>query len=863
MGYLPDQTIRDCVAQVERANVTIGELVAGLRGKAPALAAAATSVLGVFLALNDHPEPALLREWLLDLRLSLKLRGWPEHDLMVIMHAIERARHAGPWTTLSEAEQLYQNALAVELERAMSELDALRHPFNHSAKAADIDRLSARIKHIQGEQGKGRPPQNGDRLKGRYELDAPIGRGGFSFVWLALDRKKHEYVAVKILRGELRDDKNIRERFFAGAERMQQEALHNAGVVNVLETSGEDGPYRYFVMEHVRGGTLEQLVTQNPNGARRKAENILLATCELVAQLHARDCLHLDIKPSNILLDDQLRPRLTDFEHVHRIHDASATHQGRPHVSPHYSAPELVSGGAARRASDVFSLARVALFIELGKPLDQSVEASDFIDNQRISTALAAVLRKATNPAAGLRYVDAGSLRDALSGAFSDPGDFDRWIEALVAPGAITLDGIEASKGIFELLCTLKDTAELQHLLEYLGYEPVLFGDDEPLVDAAFDVAKYVHDQREVLYFWYRLLGRGARVGRPAADGSHAAATAAMRLESLVVDAIAPDLLRFLALVVLPGPGAAQLPQSSRAPPREFVAQTLLVLDLAQALPRLVALLATMRPALVSRLQEITGGPLVRLEMDLPLWSIWQTIPEVNPAAYLRERLPAHAHGFLAPAWSDVRMRREGAILLYRHRLGHSPQPLEQLPDSANESLSMLLALMFDDAELRVLAAYFGSVITIHLPGASAPVLAESFVLAVPPELRPPVFALLLQRRPRWTAELLATAEKFGLSEEACRAAELASPSSGWRFGELLFSVVSEGRVGLEQIGVRVKEIVGLMAAPRLRAQAAAEWLMKQGLVDDVFWARLRELVPLRSREFAELEAPGIYWWGG
>lgn len=861
MGYLPAEVIRDCSAQLERANIPMGEAVAGLRSRAPGLAVGLEGNFWpiIFNTLNDHPDPILLCEWLEDQVASLRLRAWPEGDLECLIHAVSRARQSAPWSTLSEAEVLYQGALESELRRAKAELRGLNDPRRSVTAVVDRERVSARLEHLKREQQRGRPPQSGDVLGERYELEELIGRGGFSTVWLALDRPNDDHVAVKILRGELRNDENARERFFAGGARMQREAARNLGVVRVIEPSCHEGPYHYFVMEYVVGGTLDQLVAQNLPGTRAEAEGVLLAICDVVAQLHANGCLHLDIKPSNILLGDRKRPKLTDFEHVHRVQDVAATHQGRPHVSPHYSAPELVAGGAARRESDVFSLARVALSIQLGRALDSSVEASDFLDSQPISIALATVLRKATQRTAELRYSDAGTLRAALVEAFADSRDFDRWIEKVAIPGVIVLSGGKAVRAIAELLLSLRDIEQLRRLLVYLGYDPLIVSEDATLIGAATDIAVEIDQWGDVLKFW-RGIERYRRAAKSAPSDGSCPPPLLSRLKSLILGEVWQDSLeplRFFAMVALSDRGVVSLPQASSVPPLDYVAQTLATLERGGCLSRFASLLVTARPELADRLPDEQVRSLAEQEIPECLWSIWRSIPAVDPSTYLRGRLPPHAHGFLAPRWSDARTRFAGAIALYRNRLTGHPAPFLPLPANSGQALALLLAFMFEDVELRNLAAYLGNGIAAHLCShrASILALADSLVIALTRESLLPFFALLRQRRPRWEAELLDTAEKFGLSMEAYNAARPPRPTTSWCLGEQLLTITANEQVKIEQIGVPIEEVSGDMTAPRVRMHVVADWLFRRGLVDSMLILRLRALAPQHERAISEFTA--------
>src|SRR5262249_47267532 len=130
-------------------------------------------------------------------------------------------------------------------------------------------------------------------------------------VWSADDRTRKEPVAVKVLHAEMARDESRRERFFRGARVMA--TLGHQAVVRVLNPGGDDGGWLYFVMELVPGGDLHLAVLKGTVPPDR-AIPIVLAVGEALAEAHAKDIVHRDVKPANVLLDASGAPRLTDFD---------------------------------------------------------------------------------------------------------------------------------------------------------------------------------------------------------------------------------------------------------------------------------------------------------------------------------------------------------------------------------------------------------------------------------------------------------------------------------------------------------------------------------------------------------------------
>ncbi|MCP4660499.1 MAG: protein kinase, partial [bacterium] len=179
----------------------------------------------------------------------------------------------------------------------------------HETTAVDGEILTLRRRIRDGGQ-----LNAGDFLDdGRFKLIERIGHGGFATVWKAYDRKSRQPVAVKVLHGQYAQDRSRRERFFRGARQMAR--LQHPGVVRVIEEEGEDGGFRFFVMEYVAGGDLREAVLAERLTLEERLR-ILLEVGDVLDFAHRKGVIHRDVKPANILLDGAGRPKLTDFDLV-------------------------------------------------------------------------------------------------------------------------------------------------------------------------------------------------------------------------------------------------------------------------------------------------------------------------------------------------------------------------------------------------------------------------------------------------------------------------------------------------------------------------------------------------------------------
>ncbi|GGZ90559.1 serine/threonine-protein kinase [Streptomyces echinoruber] len=209
----------------------------------------------------------------------------------------------------------------------------------------------------EGESAEAAPGGAARLVAGRYRLEARLGRGGMGVVWRATDLLLGRPVAVKEL---LQDDtlpageaRRQRERTLREARAVAR--LRHPHIV-VVHDVVEDGDRPYLVMELVEGGSLADRVADRGPVDVREAARIGLALLGALRTAHAAGVLHRDVKPSNVLLDDDGRVVLTDFG-VARVEGATTlTERGGFVGSPEYTAPERMSGAGGGPASDLWSL---------------------------------------------------------------------------------------------------------------------------------------------------------------------------------------------------------------------------------------------------------------------------------------------------------------------------------------------------------------------------------------------------------------------------------------------------------------------------------------------------------------------------
>ncbi|MGH7137521.1 MAG: protein kinase domain-containing protein, partial [Pirellulales bacterium] len=216
------------------------------------------------------------------------------------------------------------------------------------------------------------------RVFGEYELQAEIARGGMGVVFKARQTRLNRTVAVKmILAGELADQDDVR-RFLSEAEAAA--GLDHPGIVPVYECGQIDGQH-FFSMGFVEGQSLAALLAAGPLPPRKAAE-LISQVADAVDYAHQRGVIHRDLKPGNILLDQDGHPRVTDFGLAKRVTaDSGLTRTGQALGTPSYMPPEQASGKleAIGRAADVYALGAVLYAALTGRPPFQAATPLDTI----------------------------------------------------------------------------------------------------------------------------------------------------------------------------------------------------------------------------------------------------------------------------------------------------------------------------------------------------------------------------------------------------------------------------------------------------------------------------------------------------
>jgi serine/threonine-protein kinase len=269
----------------------------------------------------------------------------------------------------------------------------------------------------------------GTILNGRYRLDSRVGAGGMSTVYCALDVTLQRQVAIKLMNREVASDSDQLERFRREARAVAQ--LSHPHIVGVID-AGEDEGRPYIVFEYVEGETLKERIQRIGRLPIAEAVAYAIEIARALGVAHARHIVHRDVKPQNVLIDEEGSAKVTDFGIARTLDEEGLTADGRVLGTTDYVSPEQALGQRVTGQSDLYSLGVVLFEMLTGqvpfKGENQVAVAMKHVreelpDIQRlrpeVSAALAAVVDRATAKRLEDRYANdaelIADLEDALA----------------------------------------------------------------------------------------------------------------------------------------------------------------------------------------------------------------------------------------------------------------------------------------------------------------------------------------------------------------------------------------------------------------------------------------------------------------
>ena len=189
-------------------------------------------------------------------------------------------------------------------------------------------------------------------IDGRYRVISRLGSGGMADVYLAQDQLLGREVAVKVLHHHFAEDHEFVERF--RREASSAAALSHPNIVGIFDRGEWNGTY-YIAMEYVAGRSLKTIVREQGPLDPAAAIDIVVQILRAARSAHRRGVIHRDLKPHNVIIDEEGRARVTDFG-IARAGASDMTLTGSIMGTAQYLSPEQAQGFAVSATSDLYSV---------------------------------------------------------------------------------------------------------------------------------------------------------------------------------------------------------------------------------------------------------------------------------------------------------------------------------------------------------------------------------------------------------------------------------------------------------------------------------------------------------------------------
>ena len=272
---------------------------------------------------------------------------------------------------------------------------------------------------------------NGTFIANRYEIVGQVGTGGMSDVYKAKDHALGRYVAIKVLKSEFSEDTNFVSKFRTEAQ--SAAVLEHPNIVNIYDVGSENGIH-YIVMEYVEGITLKTYIEKKGQLTYKEALSIAIQVGRGIQAAHAKNIVHRDIKPQNIIISTDGKVKVTDFGIARAV--SENTIHSDVMGSVYYASPEQARNGYVSNRSDIYSLGIVMYEMVTGRvPFDGDSTVAVAIQHLQdemdppskyapnLPISLEKIIQKCTQKSPDRRYDSMESLLIDLRKALLNPNE--------------------------------------------------------------------------------------------------------------------------------------------------------------------------------------------------------------------------------------------------------------------------------------------------------------------------------------------------------------------------------------------------------------------------------------------------------
>ncbi len=265
---------------------------------------------------------------------------------------------------------------------------------------------------------------SGSLFAGRYQVIEEVGHGGMGRVYKVFDTDIKEKIALKLLRPEISLDRETVERF--SNELKLARKIRHKNICGMFDL-GKTGDTTFITMEFVPGEDLKKFIRKSGQLGSGRAVSIARQVCEGLIEAHQMGVVHRDLKPQNIMVDEDGNARIMDFGIARSLAAKGLTGAGVMIGTPEYMSPEQVEGKEVDLRSDIYSLGIVLYEMLTGRvpfvgetPFSVGVKHKSEVPkdprdlNAQIPEDLGRLVLKCLEKDRERRYQSAEELRDDL-----------------------------------------------------------------------------------------------------------------------------------------------------------------------------------------------------------------------------------------------------------------------------------------------------------------------------------------------------------------------------------------------------------------------------------------------------------------
>lgn len=281
-----------------------------------------------------------------------------------------------------------------------------------------------------------KPDEEMDLLRratgGRYKVHRRIGGGGMANVYAASHAMLGRPLVIKVLLANLAREEEMRERFRREAESASQ--LCHPHICPIIDY-GEVEDSVYLIMPYLAGGSMADIIVRERSVAAERTAAVGAQVATALDYAHRRGIVHRDVKPDNILFDEEGNALITDFGIATARFHSRLTATGRAMGTPHYMSPEQAMGKLVDGRSDLYAVGVMLYEMLLGFPpfdgadsysigykhVHEVAVAPDVVDS-RAPAVLGQIIMKCLLKAPAERYQRGHDLADALLGFLATTG---------------------------------------------------------------------------------------------------------------------------------------------------------------------------------------------------------------------------------------------------------------------------------------------------------------------------------------------------------------------------------------------------------------------------------------------------------